>query len=400
VACAANGSIQRTNCPSRQRIDGGSIFDYDPLTLDFPSLALKCLPPPPTLHQTDPFPSSSSWSILAPDEQQYQALRAHFSEEFHRWRISCTMATTAPNDDLSYPPPPFAGNEEPAEVARRAEEDSREAETQISEHLHNVFTRWMALPPQSRTELWTLALARDIGCKSEEIGKLKKERDISQQEASHLKIQVDELSRLQHPREFRLSRPDTVPFDSQMMKVLGANYTTNKTMVGWNAMDRSVHVDAVVDRAIGRWKNVVKEARSGRPGSEGKLSGQLTLSGEPLSAHSPIQQKPGSADQNANRGSVQMANGPDTAGTDPDADADADADMEDDSFVEMSDAPLASGQRGPEAAMAQAANFTLANGYGGSTPHQQQQGANGRRGPVMEGMENQTCVGGYVRIGA
>lgn len=316
------------------------------------------------------------------------------------------MATTAPNDDLSYPPPPFAPHDEPAEVARRAEEDSREAETQISEHLHNVFTRWMALPPQSRTELWTLALARDIGSKSEDIGKLKKERDISQQEVSHLKIQVDELSRLQHPREFRLSRPETVPFDSQMIRIMGEKCLTDKAMVGWNVMDRNIHIDAVVERAIGRWKNVVKEARSGRPGSEGKLSGQLTLSGEPLSTHSPVQQKPGSVDHNSsrsnpNRGSVQMANGPDTAGTDPDADADADADMEeDDSFVEMSDAPLASGQRGSEAAMAQAANFTLANGYGGSTPHQQQQGANGRRGPVLDGMENQTCVGGYVRIGA
>jgi len=391
---------------SRQRVDGGAIFDYDPLTLDFPSLTLKCLSPPPTLDQTKPFPSSSSWSILPPEEQQYQALRAHFSEEFHRWRLACEIATTTPNDDLSYPPLPFATNEDPAEVARRAEEDSRELENRITEHLHIVFTRWTALTPQLRAELWTLALARNIGSKSEEISRLKKEKDYSQQEISHLKLQVDELSRLQHPREFRLSRPETIPFDLKMIRMVGDRSMTEKAYVGWNIMDRNVHIDAVVERAIGRWKTVVKEARNGRPGSAGKLSGQLSFTGEPISALSPMQPKPANVEQSpnpngANCGSVQMMNGSDAIGNDPDADADADADMEeDDSFVEMSDAPLASGQGGTEPAVAQAANFRLANGYGSSTPHQQQQGNGGRRGPVMEGMENQTCVAGYVRIGA
>lgn len=179
--------------------------------------------------------------------------------------------------------------------------------------------------------------------------------------------------------------------------------------VGWSLVDRNVHIDEVVERAIGRWKEVVKEARRGRPGSAGRLSGQFSLGGEPISStRSPLQQNPIQPAQSPNRPSanqrnVQMTNGLEEMGSDPDADADADADMEEDnSFVEMADAPLASGQRGQEAAMAQAANFRLANGYGGSTPHQQQQqqGGGGRRGPVIESMENQTCVGGYVRIGA
>jgi hypothetical protein len=234
---------------------------------------------------------------------------------------------------------------------------------------------------------------------------LKKDKDYSQQEISHLKLQVDELSRLQHPREFRLSRPETIPFDSKIVSMLGEKSSMERVYVGWNIMDRNIHIDAVVERAIGRWKNVVKEARIGRPGSAGKLSGQLSLTGEPIPAHSPVQQKPVSVDHGtnpngANQGGVQMTNDPDATGNDPDADADADADMEEDDFVEMSNAPLASGQGGPDGTLAQAANFRLANGFGSSTPHQQQQGTNGRRGPVMEGMENQTCVGGYVRIGA
>jgi hypothetical protein len=71
-----------------------------------------------------------------------------------------------------------------------------------------------------------------------------------------------------------------------------------------------------------------------------------------------------------------MTNGADMGS---DADADADADMEeDDSFVEMVDA----GRRAPDAP---AANFRLTNGNSGGG---------------MEGLDNQTCVQGYVRIGA
>jgi hypothetical protein len=175
--------------------------------------------------------------------------------------------------------------------------------------------------------------------------------------------------------------------------------------IGWSIMDRNVHVDAAVERAIGRWKGAVREVRLGRPGSAGRLSGQLSLSGEPLTAHSPAHKNQTGLDQNlthsgANKGRVQMSNGPDAMGGDPDADADADADMEeDDSFVEMAEAPLTSGQRGPEAAMAQAASFRLANGYGSSTLHQRQGESAGHR-PVIEALKNQECVGGYVRIGA
>jgi hypothetical protein len=80
-------------------------------------------------------------------------------------------------------------------------------------------------------------------------------------------------------------------------------------------------------------------------------------------------------------------------GSDQDADADADADMEEaESFVGLIDAARSAGQRAPEASMDQAANFRLTNGH----PNQ---GGNGHGGG-MEGLENQTCVQGYVRIGA
>ncbi|TVY38255.1 hypothetical protein LSUB1_G006163, partial [Lachnellula subtilissima] len=194
---------------AKKNIEGPTIFDYDPLSLDFPALCLHCLPPPPTLYQSTPLPNSSSWSILPPDDHQYQALRSHFSSEFHRWRVSCAIANTIQPDDLSYPPPPhlFADVDDPAEMAQRAEASASDLESRISEHLHSAFAHWNGLSAQKRQEIWMLEFARSVGKKSQDIEKLKKEKEFILQEATHLKQQVDELSRLQQPREFRLVGP-------------------------------------------------------------------------------------------------------------------------------------------------------------------------------------------------
>jgi hypothetical protein len=405
----------------RQRIEGPTIFDYDPLTLDFPALCLHCLSPPPTLYQSTPMPNSESWSILPPDDQQYQALRAHFSSKFHSWRVSCAIANTIQQDDLSYPPPPqlFAGLDDPAEIAQRAESAATELESRISEHLHSAFAHWNGLSPQKRQEIWMLEFARNVGKKSEEISKLKKEKEFSLQEMSHLKQQVDELSRLQHPREFRLVSPTTIGLNREIMTELGELGMRNRG-VGFDLMDRHVHLDTAIERAVGRWKTVVKDARGG---VNSGMASQRSLSGEsapPTSVSAPpstsqqVQPPPTTQNhqghnlqhiapappsqnhstQNQSQNHTQSQSQNQHSQPQPkqnqnqqqnhqppplqtnldsqsDADADADADMEDDdSFVEM-DTP--------------AAKYRLTNGQG------------------MEGLEHERGVqvqNGYVRIGA
>ncbi|KAF8858022.1 hypothetical protein BDZ45DRAFT_591865 [Acephala macrosclerotiorum] len=369
---------------AKQRIEGPAIFDYNPLTLDFPALCLHCLPPPLTLHTASPIPTSTSWSILPPSDVQYQALRSHFIAEFHRYRISCAIATTSRPDDLSYPPPPnLFDTNDLAEITARAESEASELETKINEHLHAVFGHWNSLPAQKRSEIWTLELARSVGRKSEEATKLKKEKEFAQQETAHLRLQVDELSRLQHPREFKINPPITMPFDKELMNSLG-EMGMNAQVVGFSLMDRNVQLDTAVERAMGRWKGVVKQARGG-----GGLSGQRSLSGESSAPpHSSSSNAAPTIQMNhATTNGNGITNGMDGIGSDADADADADME-EDDSYVEMSDAPPQQG-RAPEAPMAsQSANFRLTNGNG-------QQGHS--RG--MEGIESQV-VQGYVRIGA
>ncbi|PMD29073.1 hypothetical protein L207DRAFT_559647 [Hyaloscypha variabilis F] len=392
---------------AKQRIEGPSIFDYDPLSLDFPALTLHCLPPPPTLFQSTPVPSSNSWSILPPDERQYQALRAHFASEFQRWRISCQIATTAPRDDLSYPPPSslFGLNfDDPSEQAQRAAEAASELEAKVSEHLHSVFAHWSSLGPSKRSEIWTLELARSIGRKSEENQKLKKEKEFAIQEIEHMKSQVDELSRLQHPREFKIVPPSTVPIDGEFMAHLGQLSTTANS-IGFSPMDRSVHLDTAIERVISRWKVVVRGARGG-----GGLAGQRSLSGDSTSASLP----PPLPSANSTTTPISSTNNPSTVQTptinmtmdqpertnstltdntmDADAmgsDADADADMEeDDSFVEMSDAP----QSTP------ATNFRLANGNASSNASGGNGNGGGQQANRISGMGE--VVQGYVRIGA
>lgn len=271
---------------------------------------------------------------------------------------------------------------------QQAEADAQNMEARISEHLHSMFGHWNSLPPNKRTELWTLQLARNIGRKSEEISKLKKEKQLLQQEAAHSKLQVEELSRLQQPREFRIQPPSPLPVDSELMTELGKMGTSSKG-IGLQLMDRSVHLDTAVERAIGRWKGVVKQARSGS-GSSG-MSVQKPLESninEGLPPSNPPQ-------LNTTITSQSIQEEVQDIGSDQDADGDADME-EDDTFVDMADVN-AGAQRAPEAPMSNTTNFRMTNG--GNNMQSVNTGGN-PRGNVMEGMENQSHVQGFVRIGA
>ncbi|EHK97241.1 hypothetical protein M7I_7020 [Glarea lozoyensis 74030] len=329
----------------RTRVDGPPTFDYDPLTLDFPALCLRCLPPPPTLYQTIPISTSSSWSVQPPDDQQYIALREHFSKEFNRFRVACSLGRV-PMDDMSYPPSDaFETLDEAAEMTARAEAEANEFETRISTHLHAVYAQWNSLQPARRQEIWMLEMARGLGRKSEDISKLKKDLEISHQETAHLKIQIDELNRLQYPREFRLVSPTTVPISGELMHRLG-EFTTTKKLVGYNLEDKHMHLDTLVSRAMERWKTVVKEAR----GNGNSLAAQRSLSGEsapstasaPPTIQTPItpipQPPPKTSQDQIPRQPLAQTNVLDL-GSDIDADADADMD-DDDSHNERLEAPV------------------------------------------------------------
>jgi hypothetical protein len=305
-------------------------------------------------------------------------------------------------DNMSYPPSEaFETMDEAAEMTARVEEEANESEARISAHLHAVFGQWNSLPQSRRQEIWMLEMARGIGRKSEEISKLKKEVELSHQETAHLKLQIDELNRLQHPREFRLVSPTTMPISGDLMYRL-SEFATSRKYVGFDITDKHMHLDTMIERAIERWKGVVKEARNNGNG----LAAQRSLSGEsapstasinPPIIHTPITPIPTPQIRKTQMDHTNVAVSQDphpvpvsqtpiqmdmTNDMGSDIDADADADMEDDdSYMEISNHPQT------QHTMSQNTSFRMANGGNGS-------GTQGSR------LEAPMVQNGYVRIGA
>lgn len=332
--------------------------------MDFPALCLHCLPPPPTLHSNTPIASSSSWSLSPPEDSQYQALHNHFSTIFHNYRMSLPITTGDSKHDGPFQSQSQYSVSANNSVTSNSESAANQMEARINTHLQAIYRAWQALLPASRNEIWIKSLARSIALKSNHIDRLKREVEGISQEAAHLRQQVNELSRLQCPREFKIAPPRTVRIESEIMTALGEKIhnldaeglgydesrdTSNGSMgcsINSNLLDRNVNMDMAVERTIARWKNVVKEVRSQNSGSNGYygadkgLNAQQSLTGESLSAREKAQTPSVQALNDWERAGGPVKNETNNIGIGSDADADADMEEEDaSSFVEMVDAP-------------------------------------------------------------
>lgn len=238
-------------------------FDFDPLSLDFPALCLQCLEPPPTLFSSTQHPTPTSWSITPPGEKQDQALLAYFQEEFRKWKITCSSATTAVMEELTYPPSQAATfQENTRDSVQKAERAAERLERQVTEHLASAFSVWQQLPPQRRQELWILELARSVGRKQKEVDKLKEAQHSLEQENTNLKSQIDHLNRLQQPREFKIANPMTWGMSQKMIQLAAEAGVSGRRVVGLNMEDRHSDLSTVVSSAIDRWKNVIVSSRA------------------------------------------------------------------------------------------------------------------------------------------
>ncbi|CAJ2504707.1 Uu.00g121010.m01.CDS01 [Anthostomella pinea] len=280
-------------CNFRQQIDMNSLpFDFDLLSLDFPALTLQCLQAPPTLFSSTPHPTSTSWSINPPAHKQYEALQMYFQDEFQKWRVACAMANTAAAEDLSYPPSNTHFPRNVRDDVNKAERAAASLEKQVNEHLLSTYHVWEQLTPQRRSELWGLELARGVGRRQKDVEKLRQSQYATKQENTNLKAQIEQLNRLQQPREFRLVPPATIPIEEPLLAyMLGMGAEGQIQVVGLNAEDRHVDLNTMVSRVIDRWKTVIVSSRTG--GMTGQRSlGQTTPTTTPTSATSvpvPVQ---------------------------------------------------------------------------------------------------------------
>jgi hypothetical protein len=255
-------------------------FDFNPFSLDFPALTLQCLEPPPTLFASTQHPTPTSWSILPPGQSQLEALYGYFEEEFRRWKITCAAATTAVTEELTYPPSLNIKTDTKAEV-RKAEKAAEEMEKDVYHHLKATYEIWNGLAQEIREQLWRLELARGLGRKQKEVDKLKEGRHLLRQENSNLKTQIEQLTRLQQPREFKIAPPSTVFMDEKLMAYLLEEGVVNrKPSVGLNLSSRHSDLNTIVSTAIDRWKDVIVSSRSATTGLQAQRPLHTMSTGE------------------------------------------------------------------------------------------------------------------------
>ncbi|KAI8628416.1 hypothetical protein F5Y19DRAFT_137695 [Xylariaceae sp. FL1651] len=337
---------------AKQHVDMNSLpFDFEPLALDFPALTLQCLQAPPTLFSSTPHPTSTSWSIQSPGQKQYEALQMYFRDEFHKWRVACATATTTSSEDLTYPPSETHFPRDMREGVKKAERAAALLEKQVNEHLQSTYHVWDQLSSQRRSELWGLELARSVGRRQKELEKLKETQHAIKQENANLKTQIEQLNRLQQPREFRIVPPATIPIEESLLNYLLGLGAKGVQGVGVTVEERHVDLNTMVSRAIDRWKAVIVSSRSAGMSGQKSLD-QVTPTATPtsatsttlpapqrsLGAQSQPPQKPLAAPVALSTGSSTTTAAPSVANED-NSDQDADAEMdEEESFTPITPA--------------------------------------------------------------
>ncbi|CAG9943822.1 unnamed protein product [Clonostachys rosea f. rosea IK726] len=360
---------------AKQQFDANTMpFDFDPLSLDFPALTLQCLQPPPTLFSSTQHPTSTSWSVQCPGQREFEALKSFFEDEFQTWKISCVTANTDAMDELTYPTSngPYRDKRD---VVRKVEKSADHLEKQVNEHLQSAYAVWESLPPQRQNELWILELARGVGRKHKEAEKMKEQQQKLQQENANLKSQIDQLNRLQQPREFKLSPPGTIPFDKEFITHAYEQGLKGQSIIGFSLEDRDLDLSALVARSIDRWKNVVVSSRvvsgmsSQRSLDQTSVETDTNGNSQPSQSRSQSQtpqqqtqphQPPKRLSTASTNGALSENTAASTNTTAPPSveetsDQDADAEMEDDdSFAIMNASPIKQQQPVPQPIQQQA----------------------------------------------
>lgn len=235
-------------------------FEINPLSLDFPALCLQCLEPPPTLFSSTPHPTSTSWSLAPPGEKQKEALLAYFQEIFRKRKAFCVAAI---EQEFSFPSTQAAEHRENRRHAlRNAKHDAETLEVQVTEHLDSAFQVWEQLPAHRQQELWSLEMARSISRKRQEADAMKETQQSLKQENANLRAQIDQLNRLQQPREFKIVPPMTMKVDEKIMELWTEAGAGGSRSMGLSKEDAHSDLGIVVSGAIERWKNVIVTMRA------------------------------------------------------------------------------------------------------------------------------------------
>lgn len=260
--------VAPANVVNRHQVNLESMpFEFSPMSLDFPALCLQCLEPPPSLFSSMPQPTTSSWSVAPPGEDQKEAVWVYLMDGFRKWKSACNFASAAGSatgisaDSREPSTSPSQSNGTRA-TAHRALARVELVEKSVLEHLNSVYAMWTQLSPARQQEIWVLEMARAIGRKQKEVDELKQARQSLRQENSHLKSQIDLLNQDQQTQEFKVVPPMTMRIDERLAELWIDAGSCGADPMGLNLDDQQQDLGAVVAGAIERWKGVVVASRA------------------------------------------------------------------------------------------------------------------------------------------
>lgn len=191
------------------------LFDFDFYTMNFPSLCLHILPPPPALFSMTPFASSDSWPLNSPAHTQLEAVKRQIGQRIQQRRA----------------------NLPDAEIQK------------LQMHLQDAWNHWYQLPDKEKTATWQVEVLRAYV----RAGQIAQEKEAqlakAHQDLEHLQEQYGQLCRHQLPREVMLHPPSTLPVNSA---------TLLEEVSSKDAQDRVWDYDRLIDR----WRRVVKATKS------------------------------------------------------------------------------------------------------------------------------------------
>ncbi|KAF1953722.1 hypothetical protein CC80DRAFT_137376 [Byssothecium circinans] len=290
---------------------GPTLFDFDPYTLNFPSLCLRILPPPSTLFSPTPFPTSESWSINPPGKKQFDTLNRQVQERLLAHHQQRQVNQAYPSGLQSNPP---SGTNSPLPTPPLFDPEPEK----LFCHIADAYNHWIHQPEQARQEFWQVEILRSYA----------RANDLRRETETNLQNALREIERLKSNRYTSELSPVSFTLGTETVKELG------KLGMDFRNWD--------YDRLIDKWKTVVRDNKNAAKG----LSAQKPLPAEPSTRSCSMASLPGPsfAPINGSRSNVKVEHmaysaPPTVSGREPDSDqADAEGD-EDDGDVEVEVVP-------------------------------------------------------------
>lgn len=119
-------------------------------------------------------------------------------------------------------------------------------------HLELSYHHWSSVSFENRRDAWQLEITRAFARESEKRKSVDEQLARVQQEANHLRAQVERLGSCQWPREFALFPPDTLPLSRDVARELDAKESQiSPESSRWD-----------YDSVVTKWKRVVMHDKS------------------------------------------------------------------------------------------------------------------------------------------